>query len=96
MPILIADLALDFVNPFMPGAVRFGAGGLHVIEAHIARAGSGLVATHPTREIVVDRPVLLDPAGRLAPRAKPGRHARPRILGAPTSSSDPAVPADEH
>jgi hypothetical protein len=96
--LLLVYVTLDFANPLMPGAVRFEDGSVHVVHADRTRPlmPSVPVALVPTSEALVDRPADIQDSSRLRLLGEPRRRAIHRVRSAPSPSSDPAVPSEDH
>jgi hypothetical protein len=98
--LLLLYVAADFANPLMPGAVRFVAGEMDVVDAD--RSGrplkpqadpARLVAVVPARTAGLDAPALPRPGSRpplasILLALRTGRRPPPLHLVAPASSPD--------
>jgi hypothetical protein len=95
---LLVYVTLDFANPLMPGAVRFDGGSVNVVHADRARpvAPSVSVELVPTSRTIIDHRAEVQASRRPTLLAELRRHAVTRIRSAPLSSSNPAVPSEDH
>jgi hypothetical protein len=98
--LLLLYLALDFANPLMPGAVRFEAGSVEIVQAdrtaraaRPAAAPARLVAALPTVSVLpgdamLDRPARVPPLASILALRTARRAPPPRVTPPPSSSED--------
>src|SRR5262245_17925383 len=97
--LLLLYLTLDFANPLMPGAVRFEAGSIEVVQAdRIVRAArpatslARLIAVFPTgaaapMDATLARPVPVPPPA-LSVASRAARRAPPQLRSTPPAPAE--------